>query len=122
MGNTHFRSEHGRRPALSFLKHQLTNPNTKTTPQNKPTRQPHSHLTASISTRLLIAMNVVLMQCDGNTIRLAPAWPKNWKASFKLHAPKNTTVEGRVENGKVSDLKVTPETRRKDVVIGDEFK
>ena len=67
-------------------------------------------------------MNVVLMQCDGNTIRLAPAWPKNWKASFNLHAPKNTTVEGRVENGKVSDLKVTPETRRKDVVIGDEFK
>jgi hypothetical protein len=39
--------------------HQPTNPNMKTTPQNKPTRQPHSHLTASISTRLLIAMNVV---------------------------------------------------------------
>jgi len=45
----------------------------KTTPQNKTTRQPHSHLTASISTNLLIAMNVVLMQCDGDTIRLAPA-------------------------------------------------
>ncbi len=67
-------------------------------------------------------MAVVLMQCHGDTIRLAPAWPKNWKASFKLHAPKNTTVEGRVEKGKVSDLKLTLESRRKDVIIGDEFK
>ncbi len=42
--------------------------------------------------------------------------------SFKLHAPYQTIVEGRVENGKVSDLKLTPESRRKDVIIGDEFK
>ena len=67
-----------------------------------------------------IALQRMLMQCDGDTIRLAPAWPKDWNASFKLHAPKNTTVEGRVENGKVTDLKVTPESRRKDVVIGAE--
>ena len=65
----------------------------------------------------LIALQRMLMQCDGDTIRLAPAWPKDWNANFKLHAPKNTTVEGRVENGKVSDLKVTPESRRKDVII-----
>ena len=68
----------------------------------------------------LIALQRMLMQCDGDTIRLAPAWPKDWNASFKLHAPKNTTVEGRVENGKVTDLKVTPESRHKDVVIGAE--
>jgi hypothetical protein len=65
-----------------------------------------------------IALQRMLMQCDGDTIRLAPAWPKDWNASFKLHAPKNTTVEGRVENGKITDLKVTPESRRKDVIIG----
>lgn len=68
----------------------------------------------------LIALQRMLMQCDGDTIRLAPAWPTDWNASFKLHAPKNTTVEGRVENGKVTDLKVTPESRRKDVIIGAE--
>ena len=68
----------------------------------------------------LIALQRMLMQCEGDTIRLAPAWPKDWNASFKLHAPKNTTVEGRVENGKVTDLKVTPESRRKDVVFGVE--
>jgi len=32
------------------------------------------------------------------------------------HAPYQTIVEGRVENGKVVDLKVTPQTRAKDVV------
>jgi hypothetical protein len=68
----------------------------------------------------LIALQRMLMQCEGDTIRLAPAWPKDWNASFKLHAPKNTTVEGRVKNGKVTDLKVTPESRRKDVVFGVE--
>jgi hypothetical protein len=68
----------------------------------------------------LIALQRMLMQCDGDTIRLVPAWPKDWNASFKLHAPKNTTVEGRVENGELLDLKVTPESRRKDVVIGAE--
>jgi hypothetical protein len=51
---------------------------------------------------------------------LVPAWPKDWNANFKLHAPKNTTVEGRVENGKVIEMKVIPEYRRKDVVIGAE--
>jgi hypothetical protein len=68
----------------------------------------------------LIALQRMLMQCDGDTIRLAPAWPKDWNANFKLHAPKNTTVEGRVENGKVTDLKVTPESRRKDIIVGPE--
>ena len=68
----------------------------------------------------LIALQRMLMQCDGDTIRLVPAWPKDWNASFKLHAPKNTTVEGRVENGKLTDLKVTPESRRKDVIVGAE--
>jgi hypothetical protein len=60
----------------------------------------------------------MLMQCEVDSIRLLPAWPDGWNASFKLHAPQNTTVEGRVENGKVVALKVTPESRRKDVVMG----
>jgi hypothetical protein len=57
------------------------------------------------------------MQCPGDKILLLPAWPKEWNVSFKLHAPKQTIVEGRVENGKIIDLKVTPENRRKDVEI-----
>ena len=47
---------------------------------------------------------------------LMPAWPKTWDADFKLHAPKITVVEGVLKDGKVVTLKVTPESRRKDLV------
>lgn len=59
----------------------------------------------------------MLMQTDGDRIFLLPAWPKDWEVSFKLHGPKKTTVEGKVRGGKVVDLKVTPESRRKDVEV-----
>ena len=65
----------------------------------------------------MIAFQRMLMQCDGNAIRLLPAWPKAWDVDFKLHAPHNTTVEGRVEHGKLVDLEVTPKSRRKDVIV-----
>ena len=66
---------------------------------------------------LMKAFQSMLMQTEGKKIFLQPAWPKEWNAEFKLHAPYRTTIEGRVENGKVIDLKVSPESRRKDVVI-----
>jgi hypothetical protein len=59
----------------------------------------------------------MLMQCEGDRILLLPAWPKDWDVSFKLHAPKATTVEGVIKDGKIESLKVIPESRRKDVVI-----
>ena len=36
---------------------------------------------------------------------------------FKLHAPGETTVEATLKDGKVTDLKVLPESREKDIVI-----
>ena len=66
---------------------------------------------------ILSTLQRMLMQTDGKAIRLMPAWPADWNADFKLHAPYNTTLEGRVVNGEVIDLKVTPESRRKDVII-----
>jgi hypothetical protein len=57
------------------------------------------------------------MQCDGKRIQLLPAWPTNWIADFKLHAPDKTTVEGHVENGKITRLKVSPADRTKDVIV-----
>lgn len=63
------------------------------------------------------ALGEMLMQTPGDQILLLPAWPKDWQADFKLHAPHNTVVEGRVEHGKVLELKVTPESRRKDVTV-----
>lgn len=65
----------------------------------------------------MITLQLMLMQTDGKRIQLLPAWPKDWNAAFKLHAPYNTIVEGHVTSGKITQLKVTPETRAKDVVI-----
>jgi len=65
---------------------------------------------------LLKALQAMILQTDGRKIFIAPAWPKNWNAEFKLHAPYKTVLRGRVENGQLVNLKVTPESRRKDVV------
>lgn len=65
----------------------------------------------------MIALQRMLLQSAGDKILLLPAWPKEWNASFKLHAPKQTIVEGRVENGKIVDLKITPDSRKRDVEI-----
>jgi hypothetical protein len=65
----------------------------------------------------MITVELMLMQADGRRIQLLPAWPSDWTADFKLHAPYRTTVEGHVENGKITNLKVTPQSRAKDVVV-----
>jgi hypothetical protein len=65
----------------------------------------------------MITLQMMLMQTDGRRIQLLPAWPHEWTADFKLHAPYKTVVEGHVENGKVSRLHVTPASRAADVVI-----
>ncbi|HEX3720996.1 MAG TPA: DUF5703 domain-containing protein [Verrucomicrobiae bacterium] len=65
----------------------------------------------------MITLQLMLLQCDGRRIQLLPAWPKNWTADFKLLAPFKTTVECHVAGGKITNLKVTPQSRAKDVVI-----
>lgn len=65
----------------------------------------------------LHALQTMLVQFDGSKILLLPAWPKKWDVEFKLRAPLQTTIEGVVQDGKLVKLKVTPESRRKDVVI-----
>ena len=67
----------------------------------------------------MLGLQEMLMQTIGDEIRLLPAWPSTWDVDFKLHAPQETTVEGRVRNGKLIDLNITPESRRKDVIITD---
>jgi hypothetical protein len=54
---------------------------------------------------------------DGENIRLFPAWPEDWNVDFKLHAPQQTVVEARLRKGKVIELKITPESRQKDMRI-----
>ncbi len=58
----------------------------------------------------------MLLQADGKKIFLLPAWPADWDADFKLHAPQNTIIEGHVRNGHLTGLTVTPATRSKDII------
>jgi alpha-L-fucosidase 2 len=65
----------------------------------------------------MMTLELMLMQCDGTRIQLLPAWPRQWTADFQLRAPFRTTVRGHVEDGRITRLKVTPESRTRDVVI-----
>ena len=65
----------------------------------------------------MITLQEMLLQPDGRKLLLLPAWPSNWSADFKLHAPLETTVEGHVEGGKLTRLIVLPRNRAKDVVL-----
>ena len=62
---------------------------------------------------------MMLLQADPSSKRifLLPAWPASLDVSFRLHAPLATVLEGEVINGTLHSLKVTPESRRADVVI-----
>jgi hypothetical protein len=70
----------------------------------------------------MMTLQLMLMQCDGKRIQLLPAWPADWTVDFKLRAPLQTTVEGHVEHGKVTRLKVVPSDRAKDVILADSQK
>ena len=63
------------------------------------------------------ALQLMLLQPVGEKLLLIPAWPAGWDATFKLHAPENTTVEARVQGGKITNLTVTPASRRANVVL-----
>jgi hypothetical protein len=65
----------------------------------------------------MITLELMLTQFDSQKLQLLPAWPKDWTADFKVHAPYRTTLEGHVENGKITRLKVTPQSRAKNVVF-----
>lgn len=64
----------------------------------------------------MIGLQEMLMQTIDDKIVLFPAWPKEWDVDFKLHAPGNTIVQCSLNNGKIVNLKVIPESRLKDVV------
>ncbi|HEY3862022.1 MAG TPA: DUF5703 domain-containing protein [Verrucomicrobiae bacterium] len=63
----------------------------------------------------MMTLQLMLMQCDGRRIQMLPAWPPEWTADFKLRAPCQTAVEGRVEHGKF-EVKTIPASRGDDVV------
>jgi hypothetical protein len=66
---------------------------------------------------IMLTLQAMLLRPVGRTIYLLPAWPADWSARFKLHAPARTVVEGEVRSGALVDLRVTPASRRQDVVV-----
>ncbi|MBN1345569.1 MAG: hypothetical protein JXQ73_22945 [Phycisphaerae bacterium] len=67
----------------------------------------------------IMTLQTMLLQTDGKTIHLLPAWPAAWDVSFKLHAPMNTTIQAKVSQGQVTSLDVQPVHRAQDVVHHD---
>lgn len=65
----------------------------------------------------MIGLQEMIMQCDGDNIYIGAGLPDDWNVKFKLCAPQNTIVEGHISKGKVIDLIVTPEYRKKDVIF-----
>lgn len=66
---------------------------------------------------LLKGVQSMLLQADAKKIFLLPAWPAGWDCEFKLHAPYQTVVAGKVREGKLIDLEVSPPDRKQDVVL-----
>lgn len=64
----------------------------------------------------MIGLQEMLLQVADDKIYLFPAWPKDWDVDFKLHAPGQTTVEGRLKEGKLLELKVFPKEREAAIV------
>lgn len=66
---------------------------------------------------LMIAVQSMLMQCEGRRIFLLPAWPRDWNVQFTLRAPYRTVVSGEYRDGRLRVLEVSPPERRSDVVL-----
>ena len=64
----------------------------------------------------MTALQLMLLQVRGDKILLFPAWPKDWNVEFKLHAPRNTTIEGSYREGHLQRLHVEPASRSRDVI------
>jgi hypothetical protein len=67
-----------------------------------------------------MALQQMLLQCHAGKVHLLPAWPREWNVEFRLHAPGRTVAEGRVEQGRLCEFRITPEFRRNDVVVAED--
>lgn len=68
---------------------------------------------------LLTTVQEMLVQSVGSKLIVLPAWPRDWNARFRLHAPRQTTITGEVKDGELVSLEIDPPRRAADVVVGD---
>jgi hypothetical protein len=48
---------------------------------------------------LMMALQLMLMQAEGDQVTLFPAWPKEWNVEFSLRAPGGVTIGGSKKAG-----------------------
>ncbi len=63
------------------------------------------------------ALQRMLVQEVDGKILLLPAWPASWDASFKLHLPQKTIIQGEIKDGKLVDWSIEPVSRKADVTV-----
>ena len=68
---------------------------------------------------MLAGLQNMLTHSENDELILFPIWPNNRDVNFKVNAPKNTTISGQYRDGKVIKLKVSPESRKKDIRINN---
>jgi hypothetical protein len=56
---------------------------------------------------IMLALQSMLLQSNGEDIQLLPAFPKTWNAQFKLHASNNKTVIVQWQDGKMLSSSIT---------------
>ena len=82
--------------------------------------QDHGGVLMKAYQAMVLQTEPAIGEADDGKIFLLPAWPRDWDLNFKLHAPGQTTLEGRYHDGKIHALRVTPPERRNDVVLPDD--
>jgi len=63
------------------------------------------------------ALQRMLVQEADEKILLLPAWPADWDVDFKLHLAQQTTIQGKVVDGKLIEWSIEPARRKQDVVV-----
>ncbi|MDY7396321.1 glycosyl hydrolase 53 family protein [Aureibaculum sp. 2210JD6-5] len=63
----------------------------------------------------MIGLQEMVLQTDGNDIRVLPAWPEEWQVDFKLYAPHNTVVSANYYKN-INKMDIFPGHRKEDVI------
>lgn len=70
----------------------------------------------------MIGLQEMLLQTHDAAIYLFPAWNLTDDVHFRLHAPGQTVVEAELKGGRLIRLQVTPEYRRRDILLPPELR
>jgi hypothetical protein len=64
-----------------------------------------------------LALQYMLIQTEGNSSTLFPAWPSAWNVEFKLHTSGEGVIEGKYEKGKGVRIRISKKPQGLDLKI-----